>query len=79
MRRNTRTAARRKLRRINDEVIGGVCAGIAYWIGVPAWVVRMGWLCSMLYYGVGLGPYIILWICMPRWEQDPRDYQKVAG
>jgi hypothetical protein len=33
----------RKLRKVADDNawIGGVCAGIAYWLGIPAWILRL--------------------------------------
>lgn len=70
----------RKLRKVtDDEWIGGVCAGVAYWLGFPVWLVRLIWACAALFYGVGVGIYILLWIFMPEWEETPADYQKITG
>jgi len=70
----------RKLRKINNHSwLGGVCAGAAYFFGVPVWLVRLVWLCSILGYGIGAGIYLILWIVLPRWEWDPDDFKKVTG
>jgi phage shock protein PspC (stress-responsive transcriptional regulator) len=56
-----------------DE-LGGVCAGIAYWLGVPAWLVRVlavVGLCSLPYVALG---YIALWALVPEWKTAPLDY-----
>lgn len=70
----------KKLRRINDdEWAGGVCAGIAYWLGMPAWTIRLLFFVSVFGYGIGFGFYILLWLFMPRWNVDPSDYDEVSG
>jgi phage shock protein PspC (stress-responsive transcriptional regulator) len=62
-------------RRLTDrEWIGGVCAGLAYWLGIPTWIVRMLWFAAAWFYGVGLGAYILLWIFVPEWDHTPEDY-----
>jgi phage shock protein C len=71
---------KRKLRQTESEYwISGVCGGIAYWLGIPVWVVRMIWFGAIFIYGIGLGLYIILAIFLPEWEQDPKDFYKVTG
>jgi len=71
---------KRKLRRIFDESwIGGVCAGIAYWLGISVWLVRLVWVCLVIFYGVGIFPYILLWIFMPKWDKTPSDFKKITG
>ncbi|OHB20910.1 MAG: hypothetical protein A2939_05615 [Parcubacteria group bacterium RIFCSPLOWO2_01_FULL_48_18] len=70
----------RKLRRVTkDEWIGDVCAGIAYWLGIPVWLTRLVWVCAALFYGVGAGVYILLWIFMPEWDETPTDYKEITG
>ena len=69
-----------RLRRITGKKwIGGVCAGFAYWIGMPTWLVRLLWAFLGLAYGVGILPYILLWIFMPEWETTPEDYETRSG
>lgn len=71
---------KRKLRRITwNNWIGGVCAGFAYWIGVPTWLVRLVWTATVFFYGVGVIPYVLLWIFVPTWDSDPEDYDDVSG
>ena len=71
---------RPKLRRIKGKHwLGGVCAGVGYWLGVATWPVRLLWTVSILAYGFGLLLYVLLWIFMPAWERVPEDYEERAG
>jgi len=70
----------RKLRKINNHSwLGGVCAGAAYFLGMPVWLVRLLWFAAIFGYGVGAGVYVLLWIFLPEWEDDPADFKKVTG
>lgn len=72
----------RKLRKITNEEIlwvGGVCAGVSYWLGIPTWIVRLVWTCSVLFFGMGVVLYILLWIFMPKWDEPPQDYKEITG
>jgi len=70
----------KKLRRIREKGwVGGVCAGVAYRLGVPTWAVRMGLFLSAVFYGFGLGAYILLWIFVPGTDELPGDFEKRAG
>lgn len=71
----------RKLRRTvyNDAWFGGVCAGVAYWIGCPVWIVRLVWTVAIVGYGFGLLAYILLFIFLPVWEKTPADFHQVTG
>lgn len=72
----------RKLRRIRDPEIGwlgGVCSGLAYFFGIPLWIVRLTW--ALLFFGAGAGGivYVLLWIFLPVWDSVPKDFFKVTG
>lgn len=70
----------RKLRKVAERKwIGGVCAGVAYWLGFPAWLVRLAWVFALFYYGAGFFLYILLWIFMPKWDVTPEDYDQLSG
>ncbi|MEA4982465.1 MAG: PspC domain-containing protein [Paludibacter sp.] len=58
----------KKLRRSNDQMIAGVCAGIAEYMGLDVTLVRVGYvILSVLSVGFpGTLLYIILWLIMPR-------------
>ena len=68
----------RKLRRINKSAIAGVCSGFAYWLEIPTWIVRVLWLMSAFAGGTGIVIYLILAIFMPRWKEDPQDYDELC-
>jgi phage shock protein PspC (stress-responsive transcriptional regulator) len=73
-------APRPKLRRIKGRHwLGGVCAGVSYWLGVPTWLVRLVWSVLVLAYGFGALLYILLWIFMPLWDAVTGDYEERAG
>ena len=59
----------RKLRRSDNQMIAGVCGGIADYFDFDPTLVRIGYvLLSILSVGVpGLLVYIILWLVMPRY------------
>jgi len=63
----------RELRRSNDQVIAGVCGGIAEWLGWPPFRVRIiFFLVSVLSAAFpGVLVYLILWFLMP--EPYPED------
>jgi len=65
-------------KRITAEgVFSGVCAGLAYWIGIPTWIVRVLWGGLCFCYGVGFVPYLLLWFFLPEWDETPRRYAKL--
>ncbi|MEL7977797.1 PspC domain-containing protein [Isoptericola sp. F-RaC21] len=57
---------RRKLYRPNHgRVLGGVCAGLADWLGWSRGLVRVLTVASILIPGPQVLAYIVLWILMP--------------
>lgn len=50
-----------------DRVVGGVCGGIAAWLGWDPTLVRVGYVLLSLLSAAfpGIIAYIILWILMP--------------
>src|SRR5689334_9884136 len=56
---------RRLFRSTDDEIIGGVCSGIAAYFGIdPVWL-RLAFVLSVIFFGGGVLLYIILWIVIP--------------
>lgn len=47
------------------KMLGGVCAGIGETTDTPGWVWRALFLFTALSFGIGVIPYIVLWIVMP--------------
>jgi phage shock protein C len=53
------------MRSSTDKKLGGVCAGLADYFDLDPTIVRVVWLLAVLFGGVGLLLYIILWIVLP--------------
>lgn len=49
-----------------DRKIGGVCGGIAEYLGVDSTLVRVVWIILALIGGSGILAYLIAWLLMPR-------------
>ena len=78
-------AIKRKLKRINVpefEWISGVCAGVAYCLGAPTWIIRLVWVTitfwGIPHSGIAVILYLLLAIFMPAWEEVPKDYRKIC-
>ena len=56
----------KKLSRSNNKMIGGVCAGIAEYLGLDPTIVRIVWVLLLFFAGFGILLYLILWIIMPK-------------
>lgn len=48
-----------------DSMISGVCSGLSEYFEIDVTILRFIWVIAILFYGVGLIPYIILAIIMP--------------
>lgn len=48
------------------KVIGGVCAGLAEYLGIDIYVIRLLFLFTFIFKGSGGLIYIILWIALPK-------------
>jgi phage shock protein C len=53
------------------KMIGGVCAGLAQYLDMDMTVMRLLFAFAFFIAGVGLIPYIILWIVLPRKTYNP--------
>ena len=54
-----------ELFRSEDSMIFGVAGGVAEYLDVNPTVVRVIWAVSALYYGVGVGAYLLAWLLIP--------------
>jgi phage shock protein C len=63
---NTESGRKRLVRRTDDKVIGGVCAGLADYLGVDVTLVRVLTVVGAVF---GLGSvfvaYLVAWALMP--------------
>lgn len=56
-------------RNMDDKILGGVCSGIADYLGVNPLIIRILWIVFTLFFAIGLIVYIICWILLPT-EED---------
>ncbi len=58
-----------RLRRsTRDHVIGGICGGLGEHTDLPSWAWRVIFCVAVLYFGVGLLLYLLLWVFIPAAE-----------
>ncbi|MCX6814228.1 MAG: PspC domain-containing protein [Candidatus Aenigmarchaeota archaeon] len=57
---------RRLYRSGKDSILGGVCGGVAEYLGVDPVIIRLLWVISIFAWGFGILAYIIAWIIIPR-------------
>lgn len=60
------SVVRRVYRSSKDKILGGVCGGIAEYLGVDPVIIRLLWVLAGLAWGSGILLYIIAWIIIPR-------------
>lgn len=60
---------RRLQRSVTDRKLGGVCAGLAYYLDMDASLVRVLAAISIFFYGVGLVGYLVAWIIIPEGDR----------
>ena len=49
----------------DDKVIGGVCSGIGEYINVDTSIIRLVLVFLLVFYGIGILPYLICWFVIP--------------
>jgi phage shock protein C len=49
-----------------DRVIAGVAGGVAQRLGLSSTLVRLAWLLSVFFGGLGIVVYLILWLVLPK-------------
>lgn len=64
---------KRLYRSRKDQVIGGVCGGIAEYFGVDTVLVRLLAVLAVLFGGGGVLAYIVMWIVVPERPKDLED------
>lgn len=69
---------RRLHRSLHDRKIGGVCGGVAEYFGVDPSIVRILWLVSVLWLGIGFLAYLLLWIVLPLEDVSPAGIQPAS-
>ncbi|WP_295912641.1 PspC domain-containing protein [uncultured Alistipes sp.] len=56
----------KRLYRVSDGIIAGVCGGLAEFFGLDASLIRIATLILVLFGGLSLWVYIILWLIVPK-------------
>ena len=56
----------KKLYRVRDGIIAGVCGGLADFFGLDPSLIRIATLILILFGGLSLWVYIILWLIVPK-------------
>ena len=59
-------SSRRLYRDPDRRYLGGVCSGIAAWLGTTALAIRLVFLVITLFYGISIVAYFLLWIIIPK-------------
>lgn len=49
----------------NHGMVFGVCAGISNYTGLDVTIIRLAWVVSVFYKGLGIGLYILAFLLMP--------------
>jgi phage shock protein C len=50
----------------SDRVLAGVAGGVAQRFGISSTLVRLAWVLSVLFGGLGILAYLILWLVLPK-------------
>lgn len=61
--------------RSSQGVLAGVCQGLAQRFDVDVMLVRLAWLFSVLFFGAGLGLYILVALSLPREDKLAEAYE----
>jgi serine/threonine protein kinase/Tol biopolymer transport system component len=64
-------AAKRLVRSRTDKKIAGICGGLAEYYSVSSTNMRVAWLFALVFAGVGMFAYPILWIALPLAPKAP--------
>lgn len=62
---NSNILTKRLYRNRKDKIIAGVCGGLAKYFEIDPVIVRIVALILLVTAGIGIIPYLILWIAMP--------------
>lgn len=61
-----------------NVILGGVCSGIANYVGIDVWVIRLITLTFSAFWGFGVLLYILLWVIVPE-AKTPDEYSQMSG
>lgn len=62
------------------SIVGGVLAGLAYRVGLPTWMLRVGFIVSLFFtLSLSLIVYLILWVIMPTQHISKEEFDVGVG
>lgn len=73
--RNDKWKGQDRFYRSPEGLLTGVCQGLAESFGVEAWLIRLGWIASVLFFGVGILFYILAALSLPRKDELSRAHE----
>ncbi len=56
---------RKYKRKLSNSILGGVCSGLADYFDIDVTLVRAIVASSIIFAGIGMGLYLVLWIFVP--------------
>lgn len=68
-------ASKKLFRDTDDKFLGGVCSGMAHYVGIDVIWMRLLWLILFFFFGTGILVYILLWILVPQAETTAEKLQ----
>jgi phage shock protein PspC (stress-responsive transcriptional regulator) len=72
---NKKSGSKKLFRDTEDKFLGGVCAGLAHYVGIDTLWMRLIWLVLLFFFGTGFLVYILLWILVPQAETTAEKLQ----
>ena len=61
-----------------ERILGGVCSGLAAYFDLDVSLVRLIFIASSVFFGVGILPYVLLWFILPEAE-TAQDRARMRG
>jgi len=68
-------SSKKLFRDTDDKFLGGVCSGMAHYVGIDVIWMRLLWLILFFFFGTGILVYILLWILVPQAESTAEKLQ----
>lgn len=63
----------------SKRILGGVCSGLSYYLGVDRVLIRLGFVACVFILGFTIPLYIILWAIMPKARTDKEKAEMMGG
>ena len=60
-----------------EKILGGVCVGLANYVGMNVWLMRVIWVLFSLLFCIGIVAYLILWAALPDWPKAKIEKEQI--